>query len=372
LLERIDPDIPDMSCRALLIGLDGAAYDVLKPLIDHGHMPFLGRLLAAGASAPLRGVAPDASSAAWTALTTGRRPAQQVDVDDSLNANSGESSPTIWELAAAGGLRVTALNFPGMSPPPKLAGFIVSDHVPRRQPPVECWPEGLLEDVPVPSERDQDPEPQSGGASPTEDELAAWLEVQIRRERDWLDTFQRLHRRRPSGLTAMRLDGIGKVQLACGAFLEPRAETPLPVGREGKIRALCLGFYEELDRILGALCEEVGDEATIVIASHGGSRPKGGRHRPLGMLGVKGRDIRPGARAAELSILDATPTLLHAAGLPIPDELEGELPAELYREQAPPQPAEPRHAGKREPARMLKEEDERAIMEKMRQLGYLE
>ena len=47
-----------MSGRTLLIGLDGATYDVLDPLMDAGKMPNLKATLERGARGPLRTVMP--------------------------------------------------------------------------------------------------------------------------------------------------------------------------------------------------------------------------------------------------------------------------------------------------------------------------
>jgi predicted AlkP superfamily phosphohydrolase/phosphomutase len=59
-------------------------------------------------------------------------------------------------------------------------------------------------------------------------------------------------------------------------------------------------------------------------------REPSGTHRPEGVFVAVGPGIRPGARLAQLSILDVAPLLLYALGLPIPDELEGRVPTELY------------------------------------------
>ena len=47
-----------MSGRVLLIGIDGATFDVLDPLMRDGAMPVLRRLTLAGARATLRSTVP--------------------------------------------------------------------------------------------------------------------------------------------------------------------------------------------------------------------------------------------------------------------------------------------------------------------------
>ncbi len=57
--------------RVVLIGVDGAAWDVWTPMIQAGCMPFLGEMRARGVSAILESEAPFQSPVAWTTLATG-------------------------------------------------------------------------------------------------------------------------------------------------------------------------------------------------------------------------------------------------------------------------------------------------------------
>jgi predicted AlkP superfamily phosphohydrolase/phosphomutase len=55
-----------------------------------------------------------------------------------------------------------------------------------------------------------------------------------------------------------------------------------------------------------------------------------GTHRPNGIFMASGPGIRKGAHTPMLSILDVAPLLLHSMELPIPQDLEGRLPSEIY------------------------------------------
>ena len=55
-----------MSPRALLIGLDGATFSILDPLMEDGVMPNLKALIASGARAELSSVIPALTPPAWT------------------------------------------------------------------------------------------------------------------------------------------------------------------------------------------------------------------------------------------------------------------------------------------------------------------
>src|SRR5690349_16306885 len=108
-----------MGIQTLLIGVDGATFSVLDPLLEQGHMPFLQSFFATGVRAGLRTIVPPLTPPAWTSLMTGRTPGHHG-VFDFFRLESAESRhirffnandvhcDTIWTLASAHGLRITS------------------------------------------------------------------------------------------------------------------------------------------------------------------------------------------------------------------------------------------------------------------------
>jgi predicted AlkP superfamily phosphohydrolase/phosphomutase len=75
----IATDIPDATKgrdRVLVIGLDGATFDILNPMLEEGIMPNLQRLIDEGTSGPLASVISINSSAAWSSFATGKLPSR--------------------------------------------------------------------------------------------------------------------------------------------------------------------------------------------------------------------------------------------------------------------------------------------------------
>ena len=105
-----------------------------------------------------------------------------------------------------------------------------------------------------------------------------------------------------------------------------------------------------------------------------------GHHRWEGIMVAAGPGIISGAVVDELSIVDIAPLVLHRLGLPVPEDITGRLPTEIFTAQelaarplrtvpAGPQP-EPVTApdGDLE----LEPEEQEALVERLRALGYVE
>jgi predicted AlkP superfamily phosphohydrolase/phosphomutase len=103
-----------------------------------------------------------------------------------------------------------------------------------------------------------------------------------------------------------------------------------------------------------------------------------GSHRPVGVFGARGPAIRRGFVANELSILDIAPTVLYSLGLPLPEELQGRVPEEVYRDTVLKEHPVQRTAGSGPggPASSVpvpgELEDEETVLERLRELGYIE
>jgi len=280
-----------MSVKTLLIGLDGATFDVLDPLMDQGVMPFLKSFLAKGARARLRTIVPPLTPPAWTSLMTGRTPGQHGVFDffrmepgaghhiRFFNSNDVQCD-TIWSLASGQGLRVTSLNYPAMFPAPKVSGHVVPGWIPWKQLRLACWPDGLLDrlkGVPGFNQRelamDIKLEEKATEGCSNREEYGPWIELHIRREQNWFEILKYLVREDPSELTAVLFDGVDKLQHLCWRFLRPEDAAPLTSDWEFEVRELCLKYFRRLDGLLEQMCELVGPRATVLMASDHGFGP---------------------------------------------------------------------------------------------------
>jgi predicted AlkP superfamily phosphohydrolase/phosphomutase len=275
-----------VNTRTLLLGLDGATFTVLEPLMRDGVMPFLREFVASGASGELQSVIPALTPPAWTSLTTGRSPGHHG-IFDFFCKESPEShqiriatsrdihAETIWSIADRHGLRTTALNFPLMFPAPHIRGAVVPGWMPWRQIRLGCHPADLydrLKKLPEfnAQELAMDITPE---AKPIQgiraEEYEEWVVVHIRRERQWAAILRTLMREEPSELTAIVFDGVDRIQHLCWRYISPPAGEPLSLEGE-RIRQRCLEYFRELDRLLAGAVSLAGPDATVVLASDHG------------------------------------------------------------------------------------------------------
>ena len=126
--------------KVFVLGLDGATWDVLEPLIQDGLMPNLQQLCEQGAWGSLRSVFPPLSPVAWTGVMTGKNSGKHGIFEflehghDPLNGKVNSSrtiqSKLLWEIAQQYGKRTVAGGVP-MSYPPRPAkqfpGFFLGD-----------------------------------------------------------------------------------------------------------------------------------------------------------------------------------------------------------------------------------------------------
>ncbi len=128
--------MPKTVDRLVVLGLDGATWSVLDPMRQRGLMPNLQAFLARAASGTLRSIVPPVTTAAWTTMMTGCGPARHGVFDHryydaaegrmKVNHSGRIRVPTLWHLLSSTGRSVVSLNLPGLYPPLKVRGIVVS------------------------------------------------------------------------------------------------------------------------------------------------------------------------------------------------------------------------------------------------------
>jgi predicted AlkP superfamily phosphohydrolase/phosphomutase len=120
----------------LIVGLDGATFDLAGPWIADGTLPHLGRLMRSGAHGRLQSTTPPATFPSWTSFMTGVNPGRHGVFDFTCREpgtyrvrfvnGSSRKAATIWEILSQAGRRVCVLGVPGTYPPEPVNGCMIS------------------------------------------------------------------------------------------------------------------------------------------------------------------------------------------------------------------------------------------------------
>lgn len=262
--------------KVLVVGIDGATFDIMSPLVQEGRLPTLEYVLERGAHGRLESTRPPATPAAWTTFFTGKNPGkhgifdfQRLDPTTyqmQSTRTEEHSEKTIWELLGDQGHRSIVLDVPFTYPPRPLNGLMITGYgTPRSPDTTFTYPADLSEKVP-PSLRSE-----IRVAVPTHkfDRSPAfieeWKEIMHGRQRllrymideEAWDFFMVVF-----SITDMMAHVFWTyVDPAHPNYHRSDAET---------YREAFFGAYETCDRLLGELMEAGGDDTTtLVVSDHG-------------------------------------------------------------------------------------------------------
>jgi predicted AlkP superfamily phosphohydrolase/phosphomutase len=278
--------------KVLMIGLDGATFSLLDPLVEQGIMPFTGSVIKNSVRANLMSTRNPLTPPAWTSMITGRspeahgvydflRPAFLPDGSVYLKLNDYRDNhcETIWSIVNRHKRRATTLNFYGMSPAPAIDGYVFAGFIPWKHLRQAVYPKELLDEVRAMPNFDY----RVLGMDHTEEKKCAqglhqgehepWINLQNTRDRAWTELTCHLMNKDRTDLTAVVLDGADKVQHLFWRFVDPSLADKNASDWHKRIQGLSLGFYRDLDRNVKMMFDAAGPETDILITSDHGFGP---------------------------------------------------------------------------------------------------
>jgi predicted AlkP superfamily phosphohydrolase/phosphomutase len=126
----------DKPNKIVIIGLDGATWDVIRPLISKGKLPAFKYLIENGSYGDLNSTIPPLSAPAWTSAFTGVNPGKhnifdfftiRDDTYKLRNVTSNDRKiPAIWNILDTYGMTSGIFNVPMTYPPEAINGFMVA------------------------------------------------------------------------------------------------------------------------------------------------------------------------------------------------------------------------------------------------------
>lgn len=366
-------DLP-VQRRLLFVGIDSADWSVANPLIAAGRLPNLARLMESGISCDLRSLEPkEKSPVIWTTIATGKLKDKHgigdyIDADSQkLFTSNVRTARTFWDMLGERGSTVTVIGWLVSWPAEEVNGCMVTDYfryaAKPGQPAPEhlTYPEDLVEDIEshrviaddltdddisrfvsldlALTTREAQRLPMDElfvemRSINTLDQRVDALKSILAGDRTFLNVARRLMSSRPTEVFIIYLRGADSASHRFWAAAHP-GEVGFDVSRTeaGVFGKTVERYYELWDEMLGELLERFGPGATVILCSdHGFEGPKPGQtpggindHGPIGILVMAGEGIKKGVRIGERCVTDITPTLLALYGLPVAEDMDGDV-----------------------------------------------
>jgi predicted AlkP superfamily phosphohydrolase/phosphomutase/tetratricopeptide (TPR) repeat protein len=356
--------------RILLIGWDAADWRVIHPLIDEGKMPALERLVNRGVMGNLTTLHPVLSPMLWTSIATGKRPyehgvlgfVEPTPNGQAVRPVSGTSRKVkaLWNILSQEGYRSNVIGWWPSHPAEPIRGSMVSNFYHRAVGPLEKpWP--MAPGTVQPPElaeplAEQRFHPQEVMADQIEFFIPKYADIDMEKDRRLSSCMKTLAEATSVhgattwlmathewDLTAVYYDAIDHF---CHGFM--RYHPPRRSFVSERDFALYSGVVEAAyrfhDMMLHTLLEIAGEDTTVILVSDHGFHPDERRpdgipqepagpaveHRDFGIFVMAGPGIKHDVTVYGANLLDVTPTVLTAMGLPVGEDMDGKPLVEAF------------------------------------------
>ncbi len=381
-------DRNETGLRILLVGLDGATWEILDPLIERGDLPAFAKLRRSAAIANLATIIPTFSPAIWTSIATGqqvtdhgiydhtrtRLPMGLPDMPRLLtrtlcltkpakwmmrflgkhggvtlldNTPADVRNPRLWNILTRYGLDSIVLEWYVTHPAESLQGVLVSERFhrfgdePGMVNPNELGkilasarvaPEEISDDTVFSLLEAEDLDAQ--GRQKLVDLNPRWFKVM----RDTIARDETVLKLFPACLATVpdwRLSAVFYKAMDNVHHLSWDQRGLPAVGFEDhperRFRTAVDRYYKIVDRQLAETLKEAGEDTVVIVVSDHGWDPlyPGHDNAPDGIFAMYGGPtVRPASRPT-LHIYDVTPTVLALLGLPVADDMDGLVARQL-------------------------------------------
>ncbi|GAB4339430.1 MAG: alkaline phosphatase family protein [Candidatus Abyssubacteria bacterium] len=267
--------------RVIVIGLDGATFDLISPWVEQGKLPTFQRLLNDGASGPLESVPNQRSAAAWTSLATGLNPGKHGiyefyeqahgSYDIRFINSSAREGASLWKILSDHGRKVGVMNVPLTYPAERVNGFLIAGiDAPSIHIEGFAHPPELLEEINQKFGR-YIIEPGVNGyiVQGDIDRAVESLRDEIRQK---TEITRYLLENKPWDFFIVVFRSLDASQHGFWRFMDPAGQALDPEGAR-KYGNVILETYQQLDRAISDICEHMDDDTRVLIISdHGFGR----------------------------------------------------------------------------------------------------
>ncbi len=368
--ERSGSDEAASRPDVVLIGIDGAEWQVIEDMVGRGELPGFSRMMEEGAYGHLLNQGPQVSPVVWTTFATGHFGSEHgiLDFVYPFSGDSGKQpvdvslrqQPALWNVLDAHGKESTVIGYFVSWPAEAVNGRIVSDRA-FQNIDHTVWPQALesvsaevrssvFQDeselyerfFPWPYEKAQ-AEDESNSYYRAARMVEGRIDNRVRSEEYLRRMTERLFDE-PADLFISYYRIVDIVSHSLWKYYDASDwdEKPDPEMVE-LLGDVLPESYRYVDEVIQLAFEKYGDRSNIIVVSdHGfGSgtgryKPRAsdlltGNHRPNGVILAHGPDIRPG-KLEPITIMEVYPTLAYLLDVPISDTIPGSIAYSLLSE----------------------------------------
>lgn len=299
--------------KVAVIGIDGATYDLLDPLLEAGHMPNLKRLIAEGASGVLTTTIPPVSASAWVSMATGTNPGQHGMIDftypvehgydvEVSNALSWQAPPLWYYVGKAGGAS-GVVSLPMIYPPRPLNGYMLATFLAPSEEANYTFPPDLKTEIEAtvghfPLQMDE----RDRGGNRTRF-VQAMTEMELQRSK----VVCSLLNTKPWDFFIYVMETTDNLQHEIWHVIDSTHPRHDPEEAE-RVRPAIENYYHVIDEQIGAMLERIPDDALVIVMSDHGFGPF---HR---FFHVNNWLLQEGYLAIKRNPLSRVKLLLHKLG----------------------------------------------------------
>lgn len=364
----------------VIIGLDGADWDIIDPLFQENKLPNLKKLVGGGSAGPLQTILPTSSPVIWTSIATGKSWRKHGIYDSTYVKQNNIQVPfttierrakTFWNILTDLGLSVGVINWWYSFPAEEVNGYIVTDRIQigiLRDVPAKdiMYPEDMGEVVFSKLVRFNDRKyrniiSEEGIEDYLEKSQKMNLSINQEQEADlkrfWIYLLQDksienissfLFENVESDVFATYFRLIDTTSHFTEMFINPdlqsrwKEENETLGGPTEETQKLLTQemvpiiepVYVYLDNVVGRIVSRAKENTTfILISDHGFQFSQIGYNHtqaPDGIIIMYGPKIKKGYKLKRAHVFDITPTLLYLCGQPVGEDMDGKVLLEAF------------------------------------------
>jgi type IV pilus biogenesis/stability protein PilW len=362
--------------KILLIGIDGAEWEIIQPLVDQGKLPTFKKLIEQGVHGNLKTIEPILSPVVWTSIATGKTPDKHgitfFTVDDSQThkpipiTSRNRTAKPIWKILGENGIKSGSVGWWATWPAESTNGTLVTDrivfHAFRAQERSRVdtgltYPPKFIEEIrglirspeSVDWKEIQEYFPKAENEflkihlNPIDynDPLSHFLQAYTMMD-SYKNIILELLRKKQYDFLTVYFEGVDTISHLFMRYESPRLKDVSEADFE-KYHNVVNQFYIHQDAIIGELLKTIDKQTMVMIVSDHGF--KTGTNRPVesnlnletaskwhalnGVFIASGGPILNNKVIENATVLDITPTILALMHLPIADDMDGKVLTQL-------------------------------------------